>query len=77
MAAFAQNPGIQIEIGVDDIQASGDMAHTNGTWSTFEGETLQNEGKFLGVYARQADGSWQAKIDSSNTNSPPPAEEGS
>ena len=79
-AAFAQNPGIQIAIGVEDVQVSGDHAYTNGTWSvsvTVDEETFENAGKFLGAYHRQADGSWLARIDTSNADTPPPAQEGS
>lgn len=75
-----QNAGAQADVQVAKVQASGDRAYGQGTWSlTFTSEDGAEQvvnGKWLGVFDRQADGSWLFRLDSSNGSAPPPAQEG-
>lgn len=62
-----------------DMQGAGDLAYVYGTYRM----TLQvpagpaaDEGKYIEVWKRQADGSWKVAYDIFNSDLPPTSEEG-
>jgi ketosteroid isomerase-like protein len=57
-----------------DVAKSGDMAYVSGTY-TFNskdarGKTVEDRGKYLEVWKRQADGSWKCSADAWNSDLP-------
>ncbi len=61
-----------------EIDGRGDLAYARGTYSltaTAEGmaEPITDKGKYLGVFRKQADGSWLAAADIWNSDLPLPA----
>lgn len=59
-----------------EVAASRDLAYTTGTYTaTLRGEDgaiVQEPGKWVSVWKKQADGSWRIIIDIYNTDIPPP-----
>ena len=59
-----------------EVRVAGDLAFVRGTY-TFSltpkagGETIMNDGKYLSIVERQADGSWKFARDCFNDNAPP------
>ncbi|MBI4893572.1 MAG: DUF4440 domain-containing protein [Acidobacteria bacterium] len=57
------------------VAEAGDIAYQTGSWESVEkdakGKPMQSAGKFLTVWARQADGSWKVKEDMGNAEAPP------
>ena len=62
-------------IHTEEVRILGDRAYSHGTY-TFEmapkagGDTIEVNGKFLTILAKQADGSWKIAIDCHNYNMP-------
>ena len=59
-----QQVSLHFELSYTDIQVSGEWSFANGTYSghvtpAAGGEPIEEEGKFLEVHRRQADGSWK------------------
>ena len=57
-----------------EVAKSGDMAYVSGTY-TFDfkdasGKTVKDRGKYLVVWERQPDGSWQCSADAWNSDLP-------
>jgi ketosteroid isomerase-like protein len=59
-----------------EVSKSGDMAFTQGpykmTFSDMRGNKFEDEGKYLTVWRRLADGSWKAVEDTMNSDLPLP-----
>ncbi len=65
-----------VRITTTDVQTSGDLAYEIGTYAmTMQipqvGE-VSEEGKYLTVYEKAADGSWKIKVETYNINGKPP-----
>ncbi len=62
-----------------EVSKSGDMAWVTGTYDWVakgpNGKTVTDKGKYLEVFAKQADGSWKCTADAWNSDSPAPPEE--
>ena len=60
----------------DDVMIAGDMAVETGTYTMSMtpkgGKSMDDKGKYLTVWKRQADGSWKVERDINNTDMPPP-----
>jgi uncharacterized protein (TIGR02246 family) len=77
-AGFLKAYHITIVISADEIEGRGDLAFARGHY-TMEGTPkaagtppLREEGKFLEVLRRQADGSWRYAVDMYSSNFPEP-----
>lgn len=77
-AMFASGIKItKVHFATDNVEVNGTYAYEVGTYTM----TLQipvvgempDEGKYLTVYEHAADGSWKIKVETWNTNKPPPA----
>ena len=59
-----------------DVQVSGSYAYEIGTYTMTmqmpSGFEMIDEGKYLTVYERATDGSWKTKVETWNSNMPPP-----
>lgn len=80
---FANQFTAQAELATEVVEGRGDLAFTSGTWRmTLTPKTAgakampSQEGKYLGVMKKQADGSWKLAYDIWNVGAPatPPAE---
>ncbi len=64
----------------EEVQVVGDWAFARGSFSITitptEGDPVQDEGKFLNLYQRQADNSWKVARHIRNSNKPLPGSEG-
>jgi uncharacterized protein (TIGR02246 family) len=62
-----------------EVSKSGDMAFTQGpykmTFSDMQGNKFTDEGKYLTVWRKQADGKWKAVEDTMNSDLPLPPPE--
>lgn len=61
-----------------DTEVTGDIAHEHGTYSATVtpkagGTAMTNDGRYLVVLKREADGAWRIHHDIDNTSTPPPA----
>lgn len=61
-----------------EVAASGDMGITSGTYEVTitpadGGKPVQDNGKFLVVWQKQADGTWKSSLDMWNSDLPAPA----
>jgi uncharacterized protein (TIGR02246 family) len=79
IAGFLGAYHVTIVVSADEIEGRGDLAYARGHY-TMEGTPkaagappLQEEGKFLEVLRRQADGTWRYAVDMWGPNAPPPA----
>ena len=69
------------QLGIDDIEARGDLAFVRGTFSEIlavEGmeEPIVGNGKYLQIWRKQPDGSWLVAVDCWNSSLPLPEMEG-
>jgi len=62
------------------VAKAGDVAYSYGTYASSatgpDGKPMQDKGKYVTVYRKQADGSWKAVVDTFNSDlpmTPPPA----
>ena len=60
-----------------DTEISGDLAHEHGTFEITltpkaGGEAMMDDGKYLVILKREADGSWKLHHTIHNSNNPPP-----
>ena len=70
----------QYEIGIEDIHVSGDLAYVRGTFTEvlhLQGveEPYADEGKFLQIWRKGADGMWRIAVDCWNSILPLPVPE--
>jgi uncharacterized protein (TIGR02246 family) len=70
---------ISVTVSADEIEGRGDLAYARGHY-TLEGAPkaagappLHDEGKFVEVLRRQADGAWRYAVDMYSSNLPVPA----
>lgn len=66
---------IKIPITCEEVRVSGDLAFSRGTYTLSTtpkagGETTKVSGKYLTIFARQADGSWKIARDCFNYDAP-------
>jgi ketosteroid isomerase-like protein len=73
---FLAMPGLAMKWQVTKVEAarSGDFGYTVGTYemtmNDSKGKPITDHGKYATVYKKQADGSWKAVVDISNTDLP-------
>ena len=71
--------GLEWQATSAEVAASGDIGYTIGTFeltAAQDGTAMRTEGKYVTIWHKQADGSWQVMVDCFNTNGPPTAAEG-
>lgn len=74
---FTQAEGFSVtwEASRVEVSAAGDLAYSMGTYEyslkDAEGNTVSDEGKFVDVWKKQADGSWKVAIAIWNSDQPP------
>ena len=72
------SPGLANSARVVAVEASsaGDLGHTRGTYTSPmrgpDGQPIVEQGKWVSVWKRQADGQWRIVVDIYNTDSTPP-----
>jgi ketosteroid isomerase-like protein len=79
---FLGTPGLAMKWQVTKVEAarSGEFGYTIGTYEMTmndpKGKPITDRGKYTTVWKKQADGSWKAVVDISNTDLPvtPPSE---
>ncbi len=73
---FMAMPGFAISWQPDSVQASrgGDLGYTTGTYQLTingpKGQPINDRGKYVAVFKKQADGSWKAVADIFNSDLP-------
>ena len=71
-----QDPNFALSFTTDKVEVSGILAYTQGTVSlkttARDGKPVQDTGKYLTVWKKQADGSWKAIEDIFNSDLPLP-----
>ncbi len=73
---FLVMPGVAMKWQVTKVEAarSGDFGYAVGTYeitmNDSKGKPITDHGKYATVYKKQADGSWKAVVDISNTDLP-------
>jgi uncharacterized protein (TIGR02246 family) len=71
VAGMFASPGFSLTFSPDQVTAKGDLAYEIGNYKlTFNdkaGKTQTSTGKYVVVWARQADGSWKAVVDAPTT----------
>jgi uncharacterized protein (TIGR02246 family) len=73
---FAQfTPKLTLTSG--DLEITGDLAHEHGSYTLTltpkaGGEAMSENGKYLVILKRQADGAWKLHHNITNSNEPPP-----
>ena len=81
IADFLATPGLVMtfQTAAVGVAKSGDVAYSNGTYQLSmtgpDGKPMQDKGKYVTVYKKQADGSWKAVVDTFNSDlpmAPPP-----
>lgn len=77
IAPMLADPNFAMSFQATQVIASkgGDMVYTHGTYTmtTTDAKTkkpMTDKGKYLTIYAKQADGSWKAVADTFNSDSP-------
>jgi uncharacterized protein (TIGR02246 family) len=75
----AEQYTLQIDNVPEKVQVDGDLAFMYGTFSgtitpKAGGESFPAKGKWMGVYMRQADGTWKCMADIFNRDNPLPTE---
>ena len=72
-------PGLSInwQLSKVEVARSGDIAYGYGTYDmTFndpKGKPVNDRGKILEIWKKQADGNWKCIVDTWNTDTPLPA----
>ena len=75
---FMAQPGLSLTWTTTQIVVakSGDIAYQYGPYEMSmkgaKGKTVQEKGKFLTAWRKQADGSWKVAVDIYNADGPPP-----
>lgn len=73
---FGQFTVEEAELSTDKLAVNGDWAYRVGSYEMnmkpAEGESIGDAGKFIEIWARQADGSWKIAYDIWNSNNPLP-----
>lgn len=74
---FTQFTIDEFQLRTEEIEVAGDWAYRRGafemtTTPTAGGDPVQDAGKFIEIWQRQADGSWKMSHDMWNTDTPPP-----
>jgi ketosteroid isomerase-like protein len=78
-AGFFALPNLQMTWHVNraDVAKSGELGYTSGAYemafSDPSGKTIQDKGKYVTVWKKQADGSWKVLLDIFNSDAPPGA----
>jgi uncharacterized protein (TIGR02246 family) len=71
LAGMAATPGFSLTFAPDQVTAKGDLAYDVGNYKiTFNdkaGKPQPSTGKYVVVWARQADGSWKVALDAPTT----------
>jgi uncharacterized protein (TIGR02246 family) len=75
--ALAADPNFSIRFSTDKVEVakSGEVGYTRGTYTMTMSDpstkkTLREKGKYVTIYARQADGSWRMIEDINNADAP-------
>jgi len=77
-AGFFTLPNLKITWHADkaNVAKSGELGYTSGTYqmsfSDPAGKTVSDNGKYVTVWTKQADGSWKVLLDIFNTDMPAP-----
>jgi ketosteroid isomerase-like protein len=77
-AGFFALPDLKISWHADKVEVakSGELGYTSGTYQmTFNdpsGKTIPDQGKYVTVWKKQADGTWKVLLDIFNTDMPAP-----
>ncbi len=77
ITGFMTMPGfsLKFETAKVEVARSGDIAWTQGSYdmtaNDAKGKPVNEHGKFLEVWKKQADGSWKCAVDSFNADEPP------
>ena len=71
MAAY----DVKMEVAGDEVAGAGDLAYVVGRYNftatpKAKGPALEDRGKFVEIYKRQADGSWKYAVDIYNSDLP-------
>jgi uncharacterized protein (TIGR02246 family) len=70
-AGMAATPGFSLTFAPDQVTAKGDLAYEIGSYTITsndkKGKPQPTSGKYVVVWARQADGSWKAALDAPTT----------
>ena len=69
---------IQFSVTSDEVEGRGDLAYARGHYTLdgtpkAKGAPIHDEGKFLEILRRQADGSWRYAVDMYSSDLPAPA----
>jgi ketosteroid isomerase-like protein len=78
-AGFFALPNLKMSWSVNraDVAKSGELGYTSGVYemsfSDPSGKTIQDKGKYVTVWKKQADGSWKVLLDIFNSDLPPGA----
>jgi ketosteroid isomerase-like protein len=74
LTPMMQDPNFALSFTTDKVEVSGILAYTQGTLSLKttgrDGKPLQDTGKYLTVWKKQADGSWKVIEDIFNSDLP-------
>jgi uncharacterized protein (TIGR02246 family) len=69
-------PGLSFQTSAVEVAKSSDIAYEYGSYnfgvSDSTGNVTNQQGKYVVIWSKQADGSWKAAIDTDNTDALPP-----
>jgi len=75
LQGLMQDPHFSLTFSGDAAEVSGNLGYTQGhytmTMSDQKGNSVEDKGKYLTVWKKQADGTWKAVEDMNNTDLPP------
>jgi len=79
MKPLFDNFTLEMDLYNEEVQVAGDWGFNRATYTMLitpneGGEPIFDDGKAVGIYKRQADGSWKLYIDCWNSNVPPTVE---
>jgi len=70
-----QDPNFALSFTTDKVEVVGPLGYSKGslslTTTARTGKPVTQQGKFLVVWKKQADGSWKAQLDMFNSDAPP------